>query len=113
MHRVARTTRVIFSICFGLFVLGACEGVRIGSDALVQHLPPGQDQVCRTAVRNALAKTNVSQDWIRRVNYKAVRVGNRISGFQAWVYPKEGGGVLVVELSDQCRVRRIWASGLR
>jgi hypothetical protein len=36
MHRVARTTRGIFSICFGLLVLGACEGVQIGSDALYQ-----------------------------------------------------------------------------
>lgn len=113
MHRVAHTTRGIFSICFGLLVLGACEGVQIGSDALVQHLPPGQDQVCRTAVRDALAEKNVSQDWIRRIHYQAVRARNRVSGFQAWVYPKEGSGALVVELSNQCRATRIWASGTR
>jgi hypothetical protein len=113
MHRTARTTPVIFSICFALSVLGACEGVQVGSDALVQHLPPGQDQVCRDAVRDALAEKNVSQDWIRRIHYQAIRARNRISGFQAWIYPKEGSGALVVELSDQCRVRRIWASGLR
>ncbi len=113
MPRVARTTRGIFSIGFGLLVLGACEGVQIGSDALVRHLPPGQDQVCRTAVRDALAEKNVSEDWIRRIHYQAIRTRNRISGFQAWVYPKEGRGALVVELSDQCQVRRIWASGSR
>ena len=113
MHRVTLTTAVIFSICFGLLVLGACEGVQIGSDALVQHLPPGQDQVCRTAVRDALAEKNVSEDWIRRIHYQAIRARNRISGFQAWVYPKEGHGALVVELTNQCRVTRIWASGKR
>jgi len=113
MHGVARTMRGIISICFGLFVLGACVGVQIGSDALVQHLPPGQDQVCRAAVQDALAEKNVSQDWIRRIHYQAVRARNRISGFQAWVYPKEGSGALVVELTNQCRVRRIWASGTR
>ncbi len=113
MHRVARTTRGIFSICFGLLVLGACEGIQIGSDALVLHLPPGQDQVCRAAVRDALAEKNISEDWSRRIHYQAVRARNRISGFQAWVYPKEGSGALVVELSNQCRVTRIWASGTR
>ncbi len=113
MHRVARPTWGIFSICFGLLVLGACEGVQFGSDALVQNLPPGKDQVCRTAVRDALAEKNVSQDWIDRIHYQAIRAGNRVSGFQAWVYPKDGRGALVVELSNRCRVRRIWASGLR
>jgi len=113
MHRVARTTRVVFSIFFGLLVLGACEGVQFGSDALVQNLPPGKDQVCRTAVRDALAEKNVSQDWIDRIHYQAIRAGNRVSGFQAWVYPKDGRGALVVELSNRCQVRQIWASGLR
>jgi hypothetical protein len=112
-HGNARRTRTIISICLGLSVLGACEGVQIGPDALVQHLPRGQVEVCRTAVRDALAEKNVTQDWIRRVHYQAVHTRNRVSGFQAWVYPKEGGGALVVELSKQCRVRRIWASGLR
>ena len=113
MRRMARTTRVIVSIGVGLLVLGACEGVQIGADALVKHLPPGQDRVCRAAVRDALAEKNVSEDWIRRVHYRAVRAGNRISGFEAWVYPKEGRGALVVELSNDCRVRRVWAHGLR
>ena len=97
----------------GLFFLSACEGVQIGADALVKHLPPGQDEVCRAAVRDALAEKNVSEDWIRRVHYQAVRAGNRISGFEAWIYPKEGGGALVVELSADCRVRRVWARGMR
>ncbi len=97
----------------GLVLLSACEGIQIGADALVQHLPPGQDQACRAAVRDALAEKNVSEDWIRRVHYRAVRAGNRISGFEAWVYPKEGRGALVVELSTDCRVRRVWARGTR
>jgi hypothetical protein len=76
-------------------------------------LPPGQDRVCRAAVREALAEKNVSEDWIRRIFYRAVREGNRITGFEAWVYPEDGGGALVVELSEQCQVTRIWARGLR
>ena len=101
--------------CFGvgLSLLSACEGFYIGSDALVQHLPPGQDQVCRDAVRDALAEKNVTEDWIRRVHYQPVRFGNRLRGFEAWVYPKEGSGALVVELTDECRVTQIWARGMR
>ena len=97
----------------GLFLLSACEGIQLGGDALVQHLPPGQDQVCRAAVRDALAEKNVSEDWIERVRYVALRAGSRITGFEAWVSPKEGSGALVVELSQTCQVRRIWAHGMR
>lgn len=97
----------------GLGLLSGCQGFYIGSDALVQHLPPGRDQVCRAAVQDALAEKNVSEDWIRRVHYQPVRAGNRVRGFEAWVYPKEGGGALVVELTDECRVTQIWARGTR
>ena len=97
----------------GLVLLSACEGIQIGADALVQHLPPGQDQACRAAVRDALAEKNVSEDWIRRVHYQAVRAGNRIRGFEAWVFPEEGRGNLVVELTKDCRVTGIWARGMR
>jgi hypothetical protein len=76
----------------GLLLLGACEGFQIGDDALIQHLPPGQDRVCRAAVREALAEKNVSEDWVRRIFYRAVREGNRITGFEAWVYPEDGLG---------------------
>ena len=97
----------------GIFLLSACDGIQLGGDALVQHLPPGQDQVCRAAVRDALAEKNVSEDWIRRVHYQAVRAGNRIRGFEAWVFPEEGRGNLVVELTTDCRVTGIWARGMR
>ncbi len=85
----------------------------MGGDALVQHLPPGQDQVCRAAVRDALAEKNVSEYWIERVRYREVGAGSRITGFEAWVSPKEGCGALVIELSNTCQVRRIWAHGKR
>ena len=97
----------------GLLLLSACEGIQIGGDALVQHLPPGQDQACRAAVRDALAQKGVSQDWIRRLHYQALRAGGRVTGFEAWVYPHDGGGALVVELSTTCQVTRIWARGMR
>ena len=113
MRRAARLSGPILGVCVGLLLLGACEGFYIGSDALVQHLPPGQDQVCRAAVRDALAEKNVTEDWIRRVHYQAVRAGNNIRGFEAWVFPEEGRGNLVVELTTDCRVTGIWARGMR
>ena len=113
MRRRASALPAIALLGSGLFLLSACEGVQIGADALVKHLPPGQDRVCRAAVRDALAEKNVSEDWIGRIRYRAVRAGNRIRGFEAWVYPTEGRGALVVELSTDCRVRRVWARGLR
>lgn len=112
-EKAARTARRVVAMGLGLLLLGACEGFQIGDDALIQHLPPGQDRVCRAAVREALAEKNVSEDWIRRIFYRAVREGNRITGFEAWVYPEDGSGALVVELSEQCQVTRIWARGLR
>ena len=102
----------------GVLQLSACEGVQIGGDALSMHLTPRQAQVCRDAVRDVLLERNVSEDWIRRIHYQAIRrttrgTGTRISGFEAWVYPKEGRGALVVELTEVCHVRRIWAQGTR
>ena len=113
MQRRTSITRTIVFLGVGLLFLGACEEIQLGGDALVQHLPPGQDQICRAAVRDALAEKNVSEDWIERVRYRAVRAGSRITGFEAWVSPKEGSGALVVELSNTCQVRRIWARGTR
>ncbi len=115
-HIMQSRTSVMRAIVFlgvGSLFLGACEGIQLGGDALVKHLPPGQDQVCRAAVREALAQRNVSQDRIKRVHYQALRTGSRIAGFEAWVYPKDGRGALVVELSATCQVRRIWAHGTR
>lgn len=113
MKNAACAMQRAVAIGLGLFLLGACEGFQIGEDALIQHLPPGRDQACRAAVRDALAEKNVADDWVRRIFYRAVREGDRITGFEAWVYPHEGNGVLVVVLSKQCQVTRIWARGLR
>ena len=117
--RRRRNAKAAFALLGGgLFLLGACEGVQLGGDALSMNLPPQRAQVCRDAVRNAMAERNVTEDWIRRVHYQAVqnpsRTGStRIEGFQAWVYPKQGRGALVVELSNSCQVRRVWAQGMR
>ena len=101
-----------------LWLLSACGGVQFSNDALITHLPAGQDQVCRNAVRSELAQHNVSPDWVRRVHYQARfgtrrGVGGRLVGFEAWVYPKNGNGALVIELSESCRVQRLWAHGNR
>ena len=112
---VAHTTSLLAAY---LLLLSACGGVQFTNDALIRHLPPGQDQVCRDAVRNQLAQHNVSPDWVRRIHYQARvstrgRVGDRIVGFDAWVYPKNGNGALVIELSESCQVQRMWAHGTR
>ena len=113
MQRQAGAARAIVLLGVVSLVLGACGGVQLGGDALVQHLPAGRDRACRAAVRDALAERNVREDWIDRVRYQAIRSGSRVTGFEAWVYPKDGRGALVVELSETCRVRRIWARGTR
>jgi hypothetical protein len=102
----------------GLVLMTACEGVPIGSDALSLNLPAQQSQACRDATRDALAEQNVSEEWIRSINYQAIvpsRRSNstRPTGFEAWVYPRDGNGVLVVELTINCRVRRVRAQGTR
>ena len=101
-----------------LLFLAACEGVQVGGDALTMNLPPDRAQQCRDAVRGALAEHNITESWIRRVHYQAIRSqsrrgSTRTAGFEAWVFPKQGGGAVVVELSNNCDVRRVWAQGTR
>ncbi len=97
----------------GVLLSSSCESIQIGGDGLSMNLSPQEAQVCRDAVQDALAERNVSEDWIERIRYQARRSGRRVTGFEAWVYPKEGGGTLVVELSEVCRVTRVWARGMR
>jgi hypothetical protein len=96
----------------------ACEGAQIGGDALSLNLPPQQSQACRDATRVALAEQNVSEEWVRSIYYQAISPSRRSSstrptGFEAWVYPKDGQGVLVVELTTTCQVRRVRTQGTR
>ena len=60
MQKQQSTRRAIVLLGLGAWLLSACGGIEIGGDALVQHLPPGRDQVCRAAVRDALAERNVT-----------------------------------------------------
>jgi hypothetical protein len=97
-----------------LLGLAACEGPRFNVDQLSRELPRGEAEVCRQAVEDKLAKRDVTPDWIREIHYETryttrSRTRDRIAGFQAWVFPKEGTGALVIELSESCRVRGAWA----
>lgn len=100
-----------------LIPISACQ-IQLNRDPLVSNLPKAQAQACREAVGNELARRGVSQDWIRQVSYHK-RTANtrgassRITGFDAWVFPKEGRGALVIELSETCKVRGVWAHGTR
>jgi hypothetical protein len=100
-----------------LIAVGACQ-IQLNRDPLVSNLPKAQEQACRAAVRDALAERGVSLDWVRHVSYhtRSSHTGgtsSRIIGFEAWVFPKEGQGALVVELSETCGVTRVWAHGTR
>lgn len=102
--------------CLMLFLLSACGGIRIGADQMTQNLTPQQAEACRNAARQAVAQQGISEDRIRRVHYQRVMAksrgaSNRITGFEAWVYPKEGRGALVVVLTEACAVKRVWAHG--
>ena len=113
---IALSTFVSWSA--GLFLLSACEGIQLGGDALSMNLPPRQAQTCRDATWEALAERNVTPQWARRVHYQAIRASSRtgsnpLRGFEAWVYPRTGRGVLVVELNASCQVRAIRQQGTR
>jgi len=98
-----------------LFV-SACEGVNLGTDQLQKNLTPRQEQACRDAARQAVAQQNISEDRIRRVHYQRIvsnshGTSSRITGFEAWIYPKEGTGALVFVLNEACQVTGSWTHG--
>lgn len=99
-------------------LVGACDGIRITRDPLVANLTPSEAEACRQAVRNELLSRNVPPSWVSEVRYvpRYAHVqgsSNRITGYNAWVYPRHGNGALVVELSEACRVTDVWSRGLR
>ena len=102
--------------CADLLLLGACGGIQIGTDQMTKNLTPEQAKACRMTVRDTVAQQGIPEDRIRRVHYQRIMAksrgaGNRITGFEAWIFPKEGRGALVIELTEACRVRRIWLQG--
>ena len=95
----------------GLGGLAACGGVEVNPDGLSRNLPPDRAQVCRNAVSDALIREGIDPGALKNVDYQAVegagpRNSNRLRGFQAWVYPKSGGALLV-ELSQTCQVQDV------
>jgi len=110
--------RALASLGAGLVLITACEVVQTENDALSLSLPPQQSQACRDATRDALAEQEISAEEIRSIYYQAILPSRRSSstratGFEAWVYPENGGEVLIVELTATCRVRRVRAQGTR
>ena len=104
-------------IAMGLGLLVACGNVRLGGDALSKNLPPQQAQVCREAAQQAAAERGLSEQYVGNVDYQVIRGTTRggsspIRGFEAWVYPLEGPGKLIVDLSATCQVRQVRAVGL-
>lgn len=96
--------------------LTACDGIRYGNP-LEQDLPAGEAEACRQAVDQEIARQGVSQAQVRRIHFqrryaKRRDASNRVTGYDAWVYPvKEGPGAMIVELSESCQVTNVWYRG--
>ena len=96
--------------------LGACGGIRYGNP-LEQDLPAREAQACCQAVDQEIARQGISQAQVRRVHFqrryaKRRDASNRVTGYEAWVYPvKKGPGAMIVELSESCQVTDVWCRG--
>lgn len=98
-----------------LFALSACGGVELG-DTLTTDLPPAEAAACRQVVANEMTRQGVNPERVRRIYYE--RLQNRYrggtgrnTGYKAWIYPKVGRQVMIIELSGSCQVRDVWLQG--
>ena len=101
-----------------LLLLTACGSFERGGDGLSNHLTPREARVCRDNVRAELLSHGVTDQWVQRIQYHVTGRNSRygrgpVSGFEAWVHPRSGGGVIVIELTEFCIVRQIWTRGSR
>ena len=101
----------------GLIPLSGCGGIKLGADALSRNLPPEQAQVCRDAARQVAAEHGLFEQNIKNVDYQEIRTSTRtgsnpLRGFEAWIYPLDGPGRLVVQLSPACNVQQVRPIGL-
>ena len=96
--------------------LSACGGIRYGNP-LQQDLPHGEAEACRQAVDQEIARQGISEAQVRRIHFqrryaKRRDASNRVTGYEAWVYPvKKGPGAMIVELSESCQVTNVWYRG--
>ena len=96
--------------------LSACGGIRHGNP-LEQDLPAKEAEACRQAVDQEIARQGVSEAQVRRIHFqrryaKRRDASNRVTGYEAWVYPvKKGPGAMIVELSESCQVTDVWYRG--
>ena len=102
------------SLIAAVWLASACGGARITQDPLVANLSASEAQACRQAVLKELARREISTDSVRRVHflqrYANTRgTSSRVTGYDAWVDPKQGEGTLVIRLSERCRVTDVWA----
>jgi hypothetical protein len=93
----------------------ACGGVELG-DTLTQDLPPAEAAACRQVVADELTRQGVNAERIRRIYYERLTnqkrgATGRAPGYQAWIYPKGGGDIMIIELSGSCQVRGVRMQG--
>ena len=116
-HARRLVTRSLRRLLWASLLLGAgsCDGVRWG-DTLDQDLPPAEAAACRQAVAAELTQQGVNPERVRRIYYRRVTprqkgaIG-RNPGYRAWVYPRLGRQVMIIDLSGSCQVRGVRLHG--
>lgn len=74
------------------------------------------ERACKAAVRERLGRMRVNPNDVRSINIAADRRSNRRSGsshdgFHGWVRLKSCSGHIIMDLTRNCRVRRVWSKG--
>jgi hypothetical protein len=71
---------------------------------------------CEAVVKERLARMNIDPGDVRSISIAARvraqrRSGSSVSGFDAWVSLKSCRGSIVMSLSRECRIKRIYSKG--
>ena len=74
------------------------------------------ERACKAAVRERLSRMRVDPNNVRNISIAARRRSNRRSrgpndGFHGWVRLKSCSGHIVMDLTRECRVRRVYSKG--
>jgi len=116
-HLGRLATRPARRLLWATLLLGAsaCGWVELG-DTLTTDLPPAEAAACRQAVADELTRQGVNAARIRRIYYERLQnrqrgAQGRAPGYKAWIYPKQGREVMIIELSGTCQVRKVWLQG--
>lgn len=107
---------VIAAILGGALGLAACQGIAPpptaqADPAIVSALDRFNENACNPVVASVLTGTGIPAQEIRAVTYGFQRslIGDRITGWDAWVGLTDQPGSIVVAMDGDCRPRQIYA----